>query len=70
MAPTITNAILSSRSSEDVIHCISSPSIPAAEVKLVLFQALNILENFKNALPYAGTWDIMGVATEVYRFVI
>ncbi|KAF9535274.1 hypothetical protein CPB83DRAFT_841502 [Crepidotus variabilis] len=67
MASALVVAILAARSPDDVIHCISSPKIPLAESRLVMYQAHHILEKHRNESADAGTWEILGVATEVYR---
>ncbi|CAA7271639.1 unnamed protein product [Cyclocybe aegerita] len=60
-------SILARISSEDIIHSISAPQLPLSEATDVMYHALDVLEKFKSETPYSATWDIMGVATEVYR---
>lgn len=67
MATKFVSAILQRKSTEDIIHHMSSPNIPLSEATDVIYHTLCALEAFRSDLPYAGTWDVMGVATEIYR---
>ena len=62
-------AVLDRRSTTDIIHDIVSPKMPLLEIENIIFHSLHMLEEFKPSLPYAGTWDIMGIVVEIYRQV-
>ncbi|KAJ3517171.1 hypothetical protein NLJ89_g668 [Agrocybe chaxingu] len=66
-SPRLACSILARISSEDIVHSISAPQVPLSEATEVMRHTLDVLEKFKSETPYSATWDIMGVATEVYR---
>jgi hypothetical protein len=67
MASKFASAILQKKSTEDIVHHLASSKIPLSEATDVIYHTLHILETFRSDLLYVGTWDMMGVATEMYR---
>jgi len=63
----LATGIFGRKSTEDIVHCLASPKISLSEARDVMYHALHILELSKSDLPYASTWDIMGIAIEVYK---
>jgi hypothetical protein len=69
LASQLAIATLERRSTADVIHEIVSPKLSLSEAANIIFHSLHLLESFKPSLPYAGTWDMLGAAVEIYRQV-
>lgn len=67
LASQLAIATLERRSTADIIYDIVSPKLSLSEVANIIFHSLRMLESFKPSLPYAGTWDMMGAAVEIYR---
>ncbi|KAF9454558.1 hypothetical protein P691DRAFT_770453 [Macrolepiota fuliginosa MF-IS2] len=60
-------AILGRKSPSDICHCLSLSAVSLNEVVKTLSGAMNILDANNNGLKYGSTWDVLGVAVEVYR---
>lgn len=60
-------AVLVRRSAIDVVHVLSAPSIPLAEVIDVLYHAFAVLDASHNGLSLILTWEMLGVVVDVYR---
>ncbi|KAF9484725.1 hypothetical protein BDN70DRAFT_872266 [Pholiota conissans] len=61
-------AILGRVSTADLVHTISSRHTSLDEAINVIYNTLDLLDShYKSELPYPSTWDVVGVATEVYR---
>ncbi|KAF8163366.1 hypothetical protein B0H34DRAFT_650242 [Crassisporium funariophilum] len=63
----LVKSILGRISSADVIHSICSTNIHLADSEEILYRALDVLERHKPGMPYSSTWEIMGIAGEVYK---
>ncbi|KAF8965263.1 hypothetical protein BDZ97DRAFT_1918412 [Flammula alnicola] len=61
-------AILGRVSTADLVHSICSSNLSLSEATNIIYHALDILDRHYNSdIPYPSTWDVVGVATEVYR---
>jgi hypothetical protein len=69
LASKLAIATLSRRSTADIIHDILSQKLSLSELTNVVFHSIHMFQSFKPSLPYAGTWDMVGVAVEIYRQV-
>jgi hypothetical protein len=69
LASQLSIATLERRSTADIIHDIVSPKMSHSGAANIIFHSLYLLESFKPSMPYAGTWDMMGAAVEIYRQV-
>ncbi|KAI0054153.1 hypothetical protein FA95DRAFT_1480491 [Auriscalpium vulgare] len=65
--PTLVSAIRSRQTVADIIHRLSLPSTPLAEVEDVLFRAISGLEGRDDGLRSLRLHDFLGVLVEVYR---
>ncbi|KDR81679.1 hypothetical protein GALMADRAFT_239795 [Galerina marginata CBS 339.88] len=65
----LATAILGRTSTADLIHAICSPAVSVAGAASILYQTLDILDkHYKSEFsPNVSTWDVLGMATEVYR---
>jgi hypothetical protein len=63
-------SILSRKSPSDICHSLSLPSVSLEDVVTTLSGALTVLDTYNNGLTYGSTWDMLGVAVEVYRYGI
>ncbi|KAK0463953.1 uncharacterized protein EV420DRAFT_1264492 [Desarmillaria tabescens] len=66
----LASAILSRRSTADFTHLLSLSTMPMEEVSHILFQVLTIVETQSRRKLGTLTWQTLGVALEIYRFVI
>lgn len=63
-------AILGRVSTSDLVHAICSPHVSLDEATNVIYHTLDLLDtHYKSDIPYPSTWDVVGIATEVYRSV-
>ncbi|KAF5358405.1 hypothetical protein D9756_001502 [Leucocoprinus leucothites] len=60
-------SILSRKSPSDICHSLSTSSVSLDEVVTTLSGAMTVLDIHNNGMKYGTTWDMLGVAVEVYR---
>ncbi|KAF7778667.1 hypothetical protein Agabi119p4_3012 [Agaricus bisporus var. burnettii] len=60
-------AILNRKTPTDICHCLSLSAVPLEEVVSTLKGTMTLLDNHNNGLKYGFTWDLLGVAVEIYR---
>ncbi|KAF8910993.1 hypothetical protein CPB84DRAFT_1701767 [Gymnopilus junonius] len=63
----LATAILGRLSTADLIHTLCSPHMAITDAAGVLCQTLDILHKFNDDSPNDYSWEILGLATEVYR---
>ena len=65
---SLCKAILGRTSTVDLMHIICSSNVSQTDLVEALYQALELLENYKS--ESVSSWDIMGLAIEAYRHVM
>lgn len=67
LSSSLSSAISSRRTTADIAHILSLPATSFAEVIETFRHTLALLDAQQNGLSRVMTWELLGVAVEVYR---
>ncbi|KAF8636496.1 hypothetical protein AX17_003311 [Amanita inopinata Kibby_2008] len=62
----LASAILLGKSTADITHVLSPPSVPLNKVIDILYRAVQLLDKLDNGIPYSRTASFLGVVIEIY----